>query len=120
MDDFAQLQAHLEQHDRRFDEHDRRFDEHDRRFDEHDKEFKALRQEIQEFREEIRQELKSEVRGLHLRFERLEDTMKLVAERVSEFNRETGGLRTRVTHLETSQVNNDLRLVALERKQRKS
>ncbi len=120
MDDFAQLQAHLEQQDRRFDEHDRRFDEHDRRFDEHDKEFKALRQEIQEFREEIRQELKSEVRGLHLRFERLEDTMKLVAERVSEFNRESGALRTRVTRLETSQVNTDLRLVALERKKRKS
>ena len=79
-------------------------------------EFAAVRQEMQE----IRCELKDEIRGLHVRFEGLESTMRLVAERVGDFNRENQTLRGRVNTLETQQINTDLRLMALERKKRKS
>ncbi len=123
MDPYAKIQRQLDEHSsiltehtRRFDEHTARFDEHDRRFDEHDRRFDDVDRQLVE----LRQELKDEVRGLHLRFESLEDTMRLVAERVSEFNRENQTIRSRVNHLETSQINTDLRLVALERKKRKS
>ncbi|MBX3172675.1 MAG: hypothetical protein KF760_35080 [Candidatus Eremiobacteraeota bacterium] len=109
MDHYAEIQRQLSEHTNHLKEHDRRFDEHDRRFD-------KLECRLDEFH----QEFKDEIRGLHLRFESLEDTMRLVAERVSEFNRETGNLRGRVTNLETSQINTDLRLIALERKRRKS
>lgn len=123
VDPYAKIQRQLDEHSsiltehtRRFDEHTARFDEHDRRFDEHDRRFDDVDRQLVE----LRQELKDEVRGLHLRFESLEDTMRLVAERVSEFNRENQTIRSRVNHLETSQINTDLRLVALERKKRKS